>query len=95
MKLLYCPSCGDVRRLWVEEPTACRCGASWGRYYPDGLRARYGGRAVPIGIDNSSLSLALMPLPEDDGFTRTTLVPNPRIDAWIITDTSRIEREEE
>ena len=57
MKLVYCPSCEDVVRLW-SRTRRCRCGASGGRYVDD-VYAVYWGKAVPIGFDNWSLGLAL------------------------------------
>ncbi len=97
MKLLYCPACHDVRRLWTDK-TVCRCGRCWGRYKADGLQATYGGLAIPLGIDNGSFSWALyraQPPELQEEEDRVTLVPNPRFDAWIITSPERIEREEE
>lgn len=54
MKLLYCPKCGDVRKLTFAE-TVCDCGESSGRYLADGVRAVVTGRALVIGIDNFCL----------------------------------------
>lgn len=65
MKLLFCPHCHDIRALHVHR-TACKCKRSWGRYV-DNRIAEYGGQAVPIGIDNSSLSDAVK-MGVDDGF---------------------------
>lgn len=63
MKMIYCPTCHDVRKIGPER-TACECGESWG-WYMDELNAVYGGRAVPLGIDNVSLSRALREWPFD------------------------------
>ena len=57
MKLIYCPECGDVRKLF-REGTVCRCGHSWGEYL-DPVNARIGGKAIPLGIGNSSLETAI------------------------------------
>lgn len=59
MKLLYCPNCKDITRLWVGARSHCKCGKSSGYYKADGLNARYEGEAIPIGIDNSSFAEAL------------------------------------
>ncbi|MBU6430513.1 MAG: hypothetical protein KGR26_15960, partial [Cyanobacteria bacterium REEB65] len=54
MKLLFCPSCHDIRKL-ISEPTACFCGKSSG-HYTDERNAVYSGDAVPLGIDNRSFA---------------------------------------
>lgn len=62
MKLIYCPKCGDVRKLGYgsdERPTLCNCASSWGYYENDGLHAVVGGWATPIGIHNSDFLKAL------------------------------------
>ncbi|MEE9597944.1 MAG: hypothetical protein V3V96_14320 [Acidiferrobacterales bacterium] len=71
MKLLYCPDCDDIRKLQAicryrtyprEDPRGlsfCACGKSWGFYKSDMLNAVYGGRALPLGIDNHTLAHAL------------------------------------
>lgn len=63
MKLLFCLTCGDVRkladpgRLGATE-TRCHCGRSWG-HYTDNINAEFGGNAVLLGVANSSLARAL------------------------------------
>lgn len=57
MKLLFCPLCGDVRALRCEE-CKCSCGESRGKML-DEIRGEYSGCAVPLGINNSTLSAAL------------------------------------
>jgi len=54
MKLLLCPECGDVRKLHLDY-TLCECTKSWGYYLPDGIRAKYGGEAIIIGMDNNDV----------------------------------------
>ena len=57
MKLLFCPSCSDVRKLCYQK-TYCSCKKSWGRYTGD-LHAEIGGETIALGIDNKTLALAL------------------------------------
>lgn len=57
MKLIFCPKCGDIVRLWRDQWLLCSCGQSGGVYL-DGINARYAGLAVPIGIDNNSMLVA-------------------------------------
>lgn len=59
MKLLFCKSCNDIFRLWSDQPSHCRCGASGGMYQADCLHATYSGPAVPIGFANGSFTEAL------------------------------------
>lgn len=65
MKLIYCPTCGDVLKPWVRAfgkvgaVSRCECGKSWGYYEKGGQHARFGGKAIPLGIDNSTLWHAL------------------------------------
>ena len=58
MKLIFCRTCQDVRKLRYIK-TSCMCGSSWGWYEQDGLHAVVGGRAIPIGFSNLSFSEAL------------------------------------
>ena len=62
MKLIYCPHCGDILRLYYSE-RSCRCGKSGG-YYRDRLNATITGYAIPLGFDNASFVAALMEQPE-------------------------------
>jgi hypothetical protein len=57
MKLIFCPSCGDVVRL-VREVRHCQCRQSWG-YYTNAINAKIGGLSIPLGIDNGSLQFAI------------------------------------
>ena len=68
MKLIFCPSCEDVKKL-QREVTWCRCMRSWGWYAEDGLNATIAGQAVPIGFSNSSFTEALFDasLPHNHG----------------------------
>ncbi|MFK5948103.1 MAG: hypothetical protein QM500_04965 [Methylococcales bacterium] len=58
MKLIICASCQDIFKLQDVEKR-CVCGKSWGLYLDNGLKAKIGGDAIPLGIDNSSLADAL------------------------------------
>ena len=64
MKLLLCPACGDVRALHVTCLTKCMCGASSGRYNPDGYTAVLFGKAIPLGFTNSSFREAIKNRPQ-------------------------------
>lgn len=59
IKLLFCPECGDVRKL-AQEPdiTTCKCGLSWGFYKSDGWNAVIGA-GLAIGLDNNSVAYAV------------------------------------
>lgn len=84
MKLIFCPKCGDVRKL-QKENTYCACRESWGLYHEDGLHAAIGGKAVPLGIGNRSMSTAIL---ADSGLTEAGYArygePGERFDAWVI-----------
>jgi len=53
MKLILCPRCHDVVRLW-DTIRRCSCGDSAGYYEADGVTARIYGSAIPVGFGNSS-----------------------------------------
>lgn len=59
MKLLFCPTCHDVRKLQVEVAVECQCGKSWGYYEANRHDAVIGGKATCIGFVNSSFARAL------------------------------------
>ena len=65
MKLLYCPTCHDVRKLGYTW-TSCQCGEVRGRYV-DNINAEWNGKGSLLGFANSSLTQALLnrdlPLP--------------------------------
>src|SRR5216684_593296 len=63
MKLLFCPSCQDVRKL-LQTTVTCSCGASSGAYL-DEVNAWIAGKAVPLGIANRSFGNALQHRPEE------------------------------
>lgn len=58
MKLLYCPLCQDVRRIWPNAETRCVCRASSGRYV-EGKAAEFTGEAIPLGIGWAPFRAAL------------------------------------
>ncbi len=58
IKLIYCPKCHDVVRLFFEVRT-CKCGSCSGRYLEDGLKAEISKDAVPLGFDNYSFMGAI------------------------------------
>lgn len=53
MKLILCPDCHQAISL-RNTLTKCECEKSWGKYIND-IDAIYGGNAIPLGFDNSSL----------------------------------------
>lgn len=57
MKLIFCPRCQDVVRLF-DHVRKCDCGLSWG-HYVDPLMAEIGGDAIPLGFDNGEMTKAL------------------------------------
>lgn len=64
MKLIFCPNCEDVVRLFISpKPRRCKCRKSWG-HYTDRINAVIGGIAIPLGFANSSLVEALTHRPE-------------------------------
>lgn len=75
MKLLYCPSCGDIFNLAVNKDKYCSCGEVHG-YYTDILNAVYFGPAIPLGIANKSFTYALQ-------FQRDR-APGTPFDAFVI-----------
>jgi len=78
MKLLLCPRCGDVRKLRYNE-TRCECGASWGSYAPDGLKATIGGEALCLGLGNLALDAAICA-------HRVEPVEQYTLTAWMMRD---------
>jgi len=63
MKLVYCPECQDLVRLFVED-RRCKCGQSGGHYETNGRDAKLWGKAIPFGLDNFELGRALHRQPE-------------------------------
>ena len=68
MKLVYCPECQDLVRLFRED-RRCKCGQSGGHYEPNGRDAVLWGQAIPFGLDNFELGRALQRRP-DSGLGR-------------------------
>lgn len=58
MKLIFCPQCEDIVKLRFSW-TYCECKDSYGMYQNDGINAIIGGRAISLGIANSSLVKSL------------------------------------
>ena len=68
MKLFYCPICQDLLKMSTPyscDTGYCDCASSWG-CYTGPLQAEYGGKAVPIGIDNSSFVEAMQAIRKRD-----------------------------
>jgi hypothetical protein len=51
VKLLYCPHCHDIVRLFPEKRT-CRCGKSWGQYLEDRSTTVQTWPSLSLGIAN-------------------------------------------
>lgn len=63
MKLVYCPECQDLVRLFRED-RRCKCGRSGGHYEANGRDALLWGKAIPFGLDNFELGRGLQRQPE-------------------------------
>ena len=60
MKLIFCPKCSDVVKLWKRKRfRRCTCRKSYGRYIDD-IKAEIGGEAIPLVIDNRILYESLI-----------------------------------
>lgn len=64
MKLLFCPQCQDIVRLFRKTRRRCECGACSGQYL-DELNAVYSGPAIPLGFSNPSFVDALHHQPQE------------------------------
>ena len=58
MKLLYCPHCGDVVRLYPEK-RFCKCGKSWGHYLEDKSTTVQTWPGLSLGMANPDFDAAL------------------------------------
>ena len=59
MKLLYCPKCYDIVRIFNKKGTRyCSCGNSFG-FSKDEINIVIGGNGIPIGIADNTLQGAL------------------------------------
>jgi hypothetical protein len=58
MKLLMCPSCGDVVRM-RKELRRCGCGASSGRYLDDNSTVEQTEGTISIALHNHDLQTAV------------------------------------
>lgn len=64
VKLLHCPTCGDVVLMRLEHRT-CFCGASGGHYLDDGNTVEQTRGTVSIALHNHDLSAAFVALRAD------------------------------
>ncbi len=78
MKLLLCPKCYDIVKLQFST-RSCQCGASSGKYLPDGLLAVVSPDAMVIGIDNHMMKRAVMARRSPDSGHRT-------LAAWLMAE---------
>ncbi|HNC56687.1 MAG TPA: hypothetical protein PLP33_14665 [Leptospiraceae bacterium] len=59
MKLFLCLDCSDVLKMLVNKWRYCECKKSSGRYLEDGDFAEIRGKAIPLGILNSTIVKAI------------------------------------
>ncbi|MCF2534063.1 hypothetical protein [Yinghuangia soli] len=57
MKLMYCPHCADIVRLFPEK-RSCRCGKSWGHYMADMSTTVQTWPSLSVGIANNDFAEA-------------------------------------
>jgi len=55
MKLFLCTECYDIKAMLVGKLRSCACGQSSARYKEDGDYCELEGKALALGINNSSL----------------------------------------
>lgn len=81
MKALFCKNCGDLKMLLPDQKRFCYCKLSFGRYLKNG-KARYGGPALLIGIDDLTI---------ENNFRATVTADGPPIvfEAYRIPETSK------
>jgi hypothetical protein len=89
MKLILCPHCTDVRKLLVNTRTVCECGKSFGQY-TDEINAEIGGDAIPLGLANASLALAIRNRPQSGMGKEFTAFVIPREVSSIRRITSEV-----
>ena len=82
MKLVYCPTCQDLVRLYRED-RQCKCGQSGGHYEANGRDAVLWGKAIPFGLDNWELGRALQRRPESSLGQAITFFIIPKISPRI------------
>lgn len=59
MKLIHCPHCHDLVKLWIGEDRTCICGRSGGHYQRDGWHVQVNEAPLVIGIATASLVHAI------------------------------------
>lgn len=64
MKLIFCPGCRDIVRLFEGEKRFCKCKDIWG-IYTDDLNALISKRVIPLGIGNRSFVFSLKHRPKE------------------------------
>jgi hypothetical protein len=87
MKLILCPHCGDIVKLF-REARSCRCGRSSGWYDDDEVTAIIDGEAIPMGIGNWSLERAVRLRPAGG--------LGERVDMWVVPiNSGRVKQHQE
>lgn len=88
MKLLMCTECWDVFKL-INKKRYCRCKRSYGWTYGKfGVKSKFGGEGIPLGMSNYSLFLAEILHKRD---TRTSFINTWTIDySQPINDVKKI-----
>lgn len=85
MKLLFCPKCGDVKKL-VSPNTYCECGESAVFLDYDGLHATVTGKGEIICLNNQDVMAGFHAMHEVYTITADDPKPEPRtemIRAWF------------
>jgi len=81
MKLLFCPNCQDLFRLFREE-RSCACGKTKGLYTAE-VYATTNGYGVDIGIGNGYLKMAIEKLRQAPNESREWYVKNTTVPCWV------------
>ena len=61
MKLLYCPTCTDIRKLHVGVRVVCLCGESAGAYQANGRWVQLSGPSKLLTLQASKMRGMLLP----------------------------------
>jgi hypothetical protein len=80
MKLLFCPTCCDVKKLDRGNMQHCSCKRSCGRYLDDGLHAEVGGIGKVICVANSDIREAV------------DRPDHPTLRCWMINESPHLKR---
>lgn len=84
MKLIFCPECHDLVRLWIGVERSCICGKVSGRYI-DNTNAEVSKSAISVAIGNGSLQDAVYTLlrNKDLPILREDWKPLAPVEVWL------------